>query len=56
MGDFILITMAKYGNTQINRYASTDLVEQAWQFAVSRDANRKSDMPGSISNRCGGDP
>ena len=33
MGDFILITIAKHGNTQIDRYASADLVEQAWQSA-----------------------
>jgi hypothetical protein len=33
MGDFILITIAKYGNTQVSRYTSADLVEQAWQVA-----------------------
>lgn len=32
-GDFILVTIAKYGKTQVSWHASADLAEQAWQLA-----------------------
>ena len=42
MGDFILITIAKYGHTQLSRYSSAVLVEQAWELARQEMRTEKS--------------
>jgi hypothetical protein len=39
-GDFILVTIAKYGETQVRRHASAALVEQAWQLAEQEKRSR----------------